>query len=96
MNTMEKILEIFKDSVKINQTKRNGETLLHDVTKRGEHEYVESLIKCGANLAAKDETGNTVLHDLAEKAGEHEEHAEVNIIVIIMIYAHICFNETTL
>ena len=46
-----------------------GKTLLHLVGKTGDNELFQDLLQNGANVAAKDERGNTPLHLLIDVAG---------------------------
>ena len=84
----------FNDSVLeelLNLRNDEGETVLHLATKFTSLEIVEYLIKHGANLAAQDNTGNTPLHDLIDKAASDVAHMDDYISVWHVFVQNVVF-----
>ena len=77
-DTLAKFVSTFKgQSTKLssflNEEDRDGETVLHIAFKHAEQtSMIETLTKKGADLSARDNGGNTPLHDLVEKAASDE------------------------
>ena len=73
--TLKELLSVFKRTRQfkdaLNIPNEDLETVLHIVTKSANKELVVYLVKNGADLTAKDRTGNTPLHDLVDKAAEN-------------------------
>jgi ankyrin repeat protein len=50
---------------------RTGDTALHISVRRGDLHRVEQLVKAGADLAAKNNAGNTALHVIVEECASN-------------------------
>ena len=77
-DTLEQFVTTFHGESKelnlfLNERDKDGETVLHIAFKHAEHiSTIQTLIQKGADLSAKDNVGNTPLHDLVEKAATDE------------------------
>ena len=72
---LEVLLALFRNDLKIQQRKKNGESVLHVAAYMGEVDQVKLLIDTGADLSFADNRGNTVLHSLVlESVRDHHNY----------------------
>ena len=78
VSTVKAFFKYFKSrKIDINQSTGEKETALHIAAKKGSTEMTKLLVDLGADYAARDEDGNTPLHDLLQllhlEADDEEE-----------------------
>ena len=62
-NHVEKLRSVMQTGISPNPCNAYGESLVHMVCRRGDHELLSALLECGTSIQVSDDYGRTPLHD---------------------------------
>ena len=62
-NEIDKLRSIIESGISPNPCNAYGESLVHMVARRGNHDILRMMLECGTSIQVSDDYGRTPLHD---------------------------------
>ena len=62
-NKIDELRSVFQAGISPNPCNAYGESLVHMVARRGDHELLNMMLECGTSIQVSDDYGRTPLHD---------------------------------
>lgn len=90
-DVLDEYLKVFRRAIQIDQPNRRGDTVLHIAARQCSPDMVELLIDSGADLTAKNNKGNTPVHELILASAVDRENTSDYLVTLDAIHDNVIY-----